>query len=110
MKIDGTHTGIQIDAYMRQSQQQQQEVQNQEQAAQQTAKADKVQISQAALETQKAAEFLKESPDVREDKVREIKLEVESGSYNRPAEQVANNMLNEGFENDLILKKINTHA
>jgi negative regulator of flagellin synthesis FlgM len=110
MKIDGTHTGIQIDAYMRQAQQQQQEVQTQEQAAQQTAKADKVQISQAALETQKAAEFLKESPDVREDKVRDIKLEVESGRYHRPAEQVANNMLNEGFENDLILKKIDTRA
>jgi flagellar biosynthesis anti-sigma factor FlgM len=110
MKIDGTHTGIQIDAYLRQSQQQQQEVQKQEQAVQQTAKSDKVQLSQAALETQKAAESSKEMSDVREEKVREIKLEVESGRYNRPAEQVANNMLNEGFENDLILKKIDTHA
>lgn len=109
MKIDGTRTTLQIDAYMRQIQQQQ-EVQNQEQAVQQAARADKVQISQAALETQKATDILKEAPDVREDKVREIKLEVESGRYHRSAEQVANNMLNEGFENDLILNNIDTHA
>jgi negative regulator of flagellin synthesis FlgM len=106
MKIDGTNTATQIGAYVRQTQQQQKE----ENAAQQTAKSDKVQISQAAIDTQKAAEFMKESPDIREEKVREIKLEVESGQYSRPAEQVAGNMLNEGFENDVILKKIDIHA
>lgn len=110
MKIDGTNTVTQIDAYVRQVTQQKQEGDTREQAVQQAAKADKVEISQAALETQKAAESMKESPDIREDKVREIQLEVESGRYNRSAEKIAHNMMNEGFENDVILKKIDTHA
>lgn len=110
MKVDGANSSIQIDAYVRQTQQQQQDVKAQEQAVQQKAKTDKVQISQAALDTQKAAEAMKDAPDIREDKVRDIKLEVDSDRYHRPAEQVATNMLNEGFENDLILKKIDTRA
>jgi negative regulator of flagellin synthesis FlgM len=110
MKVDGPNTNIQIDAYMRQARQQQQAGGTQQNPGTHTAKTDKVEISQTAVETHKATQFLKDSPDVREDRVREIKMEVDSGRYHVPAEKVAGNMLNEGFENDLILKKIDTLA
>jgi negative regulator of flagellin synthesis FlgM len=110
MKIDGTNTTIQIDAYMRQARQSQQEAVSQENIGAQAPKSDKVQISQTAVEAQKAVQLLKETPDVREDKVREIKLQIETGRYAVSTEKVADRMLKEGFENDLILKKIDTRA
>jgi flagellar biosynthesis anti-sigma factor FlgM len=109
MKVDGTNTAIQIDAYMRQNRQQE-GARVQENSGQPGTKVDKVEISQAAIETQKAAQMLKGAPEVREDKVHQVKLDIQNGRYAVPAEKVATNMLNEGFENDLILKKIDTQA
>ena len=110
MKIDGTNKMIQLDAYMRQSRQSKPEANEQSKLGSQLVQTDKVQISQTALEAQRATQLSKESAEVREDLVQRIKLEVEAGRYAVPAEKTAAGMLREGFENDLILKNIDTRA
>ena len=112
MKITGQNTPIQMDAYLKQVRQQQQNNVYQQQANAGPVKSagDKVQLSDHAREIQQAASTLKAMPDVREDKVQQTKMDIEKGTYNVSGEKTAQGMLHEGFENDLILKKINVHA
>lgn len=51
--------------------------------------ADKIEISQFGRELQIAKQAVKAAPDIREDKVAEMKAKIESGSYNVSAEDFA---------------------
>lgn len=54
---------------------------------------DKVQLSGRSKEIARAQEVLKSTPDVRAQKVADIKSKIESGTYNVQAEKVADAML-----------------
>ncbi|MGD9366634.1 MAG: flagellar biosynthesis anti-sigma factor FlgM [Desulfobacteraceae bacterium] len=107
MKVADQNTPIQLDAYIRQARQQQIKP---DVSPGRSGAVDKVQLSDQAKQIQKAAQEANKVSDVREDKVRETKMEVEKGTYKVVGEQVANDMLKESFENDIILHKINTRA
>ncbi len=112
MKVGGENTPIQLDAYQKQANQlhQQDSEAKQSLAAQQGVGQDKVQLSARALEVQQSAQALKEMPDVDEEKVQKVKMDVESGTYKVSGVKVATDMLKETFENNLILQKVNTRA
>ncbi len=54
---------------------------------------DKVQISDRSREIARAQEAVKSAPDVRADKVAELKAKIASGTYNVNASQVADAIL-----------------
>ena len=62
---------------------------------------DEVNLSPAAQDFQKVRELLQELPDVRRDRVRELKAEIQSGEYDVDGEKIAERMLAEGLFQDL---------
>lgn len=56
---------------------------------------EKVDLSTKAKEIQQAKVEVSKLPDVREEKVQEIKTQVEKGTYNVSGEQIANKMVGE---------------
>ncbi|MGD9009247.1 MAG: flagellar biosynthesis anti-sigma factor FlgM [Desulfobacteraceae bacterium] len=71
---------------------------------------DKVQLSAQAREVQEAANALAKLPDVREEKVQQVKMAVESGTYKVVGNKVAMDMLRETFENNMALSQIDMHV
>ena len=55
-----------------------------------------------AKELQKANEQLKEIPDVREDKVNQLKSQIENGTYKVDSEKTADKMVKESIVNQYI--------
>ncbi len=58
---------------------------------------EKVDLSTMAKEIQQAKVEVSKLPDVREEKVQEIKNQVEKGTYNVSGEQIANKMVGESI-------------
>lgn len=111
MKVSDHNTPIQLDAYVKQAQQQQQKTDDARPTAQGSpGNADRVELSDHAKKAQQAAEQITKSTASHEDKVRQVQMEVEKGTYKVPADKVASDMLKESIENDIILQKINTRA
>jgi negative regulator of flagellin synthesis FlgM len=69
--------------------------------AQQAPKTDTVVISETAKRVQDAKAQLDSIPDVRADKVAEIKSRVENGSYEIQPDKIADKMIRESLLNDL---------
>jgi negative regulator of flagellin synthesis FlgM len=70
---------------------------------------DKVQISARAREVLEARQAAAKLPDVREDKVAEVKNKIETGTYRIDGQRIAVNMIKESLENE-IASKIRTKA
>jgi flagellar biosynthesis anti-sigma factor FlgM len=112
MKVsENNNAPIQLDAYVKQAQQRGPQPEHVRQAAV-AAKVpnDKVQLSEEAREILQASQIAGNQSDVRNDKVRQVKMEIESGTYRVVGTRVATDMLKESFENNLLLQKINTRA
>ncbi|MDP2799288.1 MAG: flagellar biosynthesis anti-sigma factor FlgM [Deltaproteobacteria bacterium] len=62
-------------------------------AAEQSQATDKVELSAASRDIQKIQEVLKNTPDVRAEKVQELKSKIESGQYRVDAREIANKMV-----------------
>ena len=58
---------------------------------------DALQLSQAGKDMQVAKQAVKDAPDVREDKVNELKSKLASGTYNVSAEELADKLVNNYF-------------
>lgn len=110
MKVNGENPPIQLPVY-----------QNQVSAAKQRPSAnkmhsisgvadDKVHLSARAREVHEAAQALAKMPDVREEKVQQVKMEVEKGTYKVVGRKVAMDMLKETFENNVLLNQIDMHV
>jgi len=112
MKItDSSSQPIQLDAYIKQAQQQTRtaDIPAAPGTAGQNPK-DKVHLSDEARAVLKSSQSAGGQPDIRDEKVNQVKMEIEKGTYRVVGSRVAANMLKEGFENDLLLQKINTQA
>ena len=94
--------GVQIDAYDVKQVHDKDKVETSENndAAKSAAKTDTVVISGAAKRIQEARTQLDEIPDVREDKVSQLKNEIENGTYRIDADKIAGNMIKEALFND----------
>lgn len=66
---------------------------------------DRVHLSEKAKELQAAKKKLEEIPDIRMDKVNEIKQKIDDGSYDIDGKAIASNLLKETIENSKIISK-----
>lgn len=97
MKIENHHNSI-LDAYTRPVGDKQQAPQpGVQQEPQAVPKSDTVNLSSAAKELSRAKSQLEEVPDVREDKVAEIKKQIQDGTYQPDAQKIAGNMLRDSL-------------
>lgn len=110
MKVSDHNTTIQLGAYIKQAQQQNQLNHSKIQGQARVEKADKVELSDQAKQIQQTARQMNNVSDVREDKVRQVKMDVENGTYKVVGAKVATAMLNETIENNVILQKISAKA
>ncbi len=103
MKITDINTNEKITSSIQKSQAVQ-ETQNagreKEAASSQPQAMDKVDISSMSRDVQKVQEVLKNTPDVRAEKVQELKAKVESGQYKVDAREIAGKMIS-SFIQDL---------
>ena len=101
MEIDGNQA-IGIDAYVNQVQDKN-KVGIPDNKPEKTAmKTDTVVISDAAKRVQEARKQLDNIPDVREDKVLQLRSQIQSGTYEINADRIAGKMIKEGLLNDAL--------
>ncbi len=94
MEID-KNPGIQVDAYVNQVHDKNKAGPTADQADKAAPKTDTVVISDAAKRIQEARAQLDQIPDVREDKVAELRNQIQSGTYSVDAEKAADKLLKE---------------
>jgi len=92
---------VNIEAYVNQVQDKDKVDAASEQPEKQQVKADTVELSDLGKKVQEAHSQLESIPDIREDKVAELKARVENGTYEVDAEKVADKMLKDALLNDL---------
>jgi negative regulator of flagellin synthesis FlgM len=68
----------------------------------QAAPADTVQISDSARQIREAQSRIRDIPDVREDKVSELKKMIAEGTYKVEPDKIASKMIEESLVNDLL--------
>ncbi|UCE55416.1 MAG: flagellar biosynthesis anti-sigma factor FlgM [Desulfobacterales bacterium] len=100
MEITPKNT-VDTDAYVKHINDKQKTEITSDKAVNQGAKADKVDISDAAKEIQEVRKQLDNTPDVRTEKVEQLKNQIEKGTYEIKSEEIAEKMLKESLFNDL---------
>jgi negative regulator of flagellin synthesis FlgM len=101
MKINPNNHSIPIEAYVNNVQDKKTTALPRDKAAHPGAKTDTVDISDTAKRVSADREEMDRIPDVREEKVAELKKQVENGSYQVDPEKIAEKMLKDGFLNDI---------
>jgi len=92
--------GVQIDAYVNQVHDKNKIESSEEISNKAAAKTDTVVISDAAKRIQEVRTQLDAVPDVDEGKVAQLRKEIEEGTYQRSADEIAAKMIREGLIND----------
>jgi negative regulator of flagellin synthesis FlgM len=93
---------VNIEAYVNQVQDKDKVDATSEQPEKQQTKADTVVLSDTAKKVQEAQKQLEAIPDVREDKVAQLKEQIENGTYDMDEEKIAGKMIKDALLNDLI--------
>ncbi|MCB2147981.1 MAG: flagellar biosynthesis anti-sigma factor FlgM [Deltaproteobacteria bacterium] len=75
-----------------------------------TAGRDIVSLTERGREFKAAAELVHLLPEIREDRVMQLKRQLEEGTYRVKGHRIAVNMINETMENNYVLKHIDTKA
>ncbi len=101
MEINGNQ-GIGIDAYANQVQDKNKVGTPDNQPEKTGVKADTVVISDAAKRVQEARRQLDDIPDVREDKVSQLRSQIQNGTYEINADKIAAKMIKEALLNDAL--------
>ncbi len=107
MEINGNNTPVNLVSYTnRTNVSNQNESHRTTQSSSPSSGNDKVDLSSQAKEANRAFAELKRLPEVREEKVGEIKNQVETETYKVNGDKIAVSMLNESLENNAILNAI----
>lgn len=93
---------VNIEAYVNQVQEKDKVDATHEQPEKQQTKADTVVLSDTAKKVQEAQKQLETLPDVREDKVAQLKEQIENGTYEIDEEKIAGKIIKDSLLNDLI--------
>ncbi|MDD5934725.1 MAG: flagellar biosynthesis anti-sigma factor FlgM [Clostridiales bacterium] len=89
---------MRIDAFNKVSQLYQQNSTQKVMKSNAVSKRDRVEISQLGKDIQVAKQVVAQAPDIRQDKVNEIKQRMASGKYNVSTEEIADKMIKDFFE------------
>lgn len=92
--------GVQIDAYVNQVHEKNKIDPSEYKPDKTAAKTDTVVISDAAKRIHEVRSQLDAVPDVDEKKVAQLRKEIEAGTYQRSADEIAAKMISEGLIND----------
>jgi negative regulator of flagellin synthesis FlgM len=92
---------VNIEAYVNQVQDKDKVDATSEQPEKQQTKTDTVVLSDTAKKVQEAQKQLEAIPDVREDKVAQLKEQIENKTYDMDEEKIARKMISEALLNDL---------
>ncbi len=101
MEISSKNHPVNIDAYVNQVNNKTSSRSVSEQSGKPAIKADTVDISDTAKKIQEAKSHLENIPDIREEKVAELKSQIENGTYEINADKIASKMLRDALLNDL---------
>ena len=93
---------VNIEAYVNQVQNKDKVDATSEQPEKQQTKADTVVLSDTAKKVQEAQKQLEAIPDVREDKVAQLKEQIENKTYKMDEEETAGKMIKDALLNDLL--------
>ena len=102
MEITGKNLTATMEAYAGKVQQTKQPVPADSEKEQPAVKEDTVSLSREAKEVAAITQKLEETPDIRDDKVAEIKESIDNGTYNVNGQQAASNMLMESLINQIV--------
>ncbi|MGD9311105.1 MAG: flagellar biosynthesis anti-sigma factor FlgM [Desulfosarcina sp.] len=69
---------------------------------------DSIRLTKEGREFQSAANQARLLPDVREERVQQLKRQLETGTYRVEGSRIAVNMIDESVENNSVLKHIDT--
>ena len=98
MEIRGKNTNNALDTYIKNIDASKKIKQTPQQPAPATQnEGDKVELSAQAKQIQAAGELIKSYPEIREEKVAEIRHQIQAGTYRIDAGKIANAMLKEAF-------------
>ncbi len=102
MEISGKISPVKIGAYVNNIKEKKKIDSSPEPDSQSVSKGDKVDLSQTAREVKKARAQLDSIPDIREEKVAEIKNEIDNGTYRVDGKKIAFNMVRESLINEIV--------
>jgi negative regulator of flagellin synthesis FlgM len=102
MEISGKIPPIKISAYMNNAQEKKKINDSTGHDPKSVLKEDKVDISRTAREVKEARAQLDNVPDIREEKVAEIKNEINKGTYTIDGKKVAFNMIRESLIDETV--------
>ena len=103
MEITGSNPFARLDAYVKNIGKEKNRVQGSPKEASRGGglSEDKIALSPEAKQIQEAKKLLDSLPDIREDKVAEIKEQIEAGTYNIDSEKIAYRMIRESLLNEM---------
>jgi len=105
MKISGNDSSFNLGAYVKNVKTAKEVNAEPKEPEKQTGKSivgeDKVVLSQKAKEIQKAKMLMASVPDVREEKVKEIRQRIEDGTYKVEGKKIAGKIVKESLLNEL---------
>ena len=102
MEISGKISSIKIGAYVNNVRENKKAEGSPQHDAKAVLKGDKVELSQTAIEVKNARTQLDAVPDIREEKVSEIKKQVDQGTYKIDGNKVAFNMIRESLIDEIV--------
>ena len=102
MKITGNTPFVDLDAYVRNARNEKDTPASGRPASNEGTCEDTVRLSPRAKEIQEAKKLLDSVPDVREEKIVQLKAQIEAGTYQIDAEGTAAKMVRESLLNELL--------
>lgn len=102
MKITGGQNLANLDAYVKNVRDREKVHTSTATGSTDTHSTDAVVLSPEAKQIQKAKELIDSLPDIREEKVAEIRARIESGEYQIDGEKIASKMVEESLLNELL--------
>lgn len=102
MEISGKVPAIKIDAYLNNVKNKNKTDGSSSNSPKSVQNEDKVDLSQNVRDVKEARAQLDSIPDVREEKVAEIKSQLEKGTYNIDGKKIARNMIRESLIDEIV--------
>ncbi len=102
MEISGKVPAVKTDAYLNNVKDKKKTDDSSSDIPKSVQNEDKVDLSQNVRDVNEAREQLDTIPDIREEKVAEIKSQLESGTYNVDGKKIALNMMRESLIDEIV--------
>jgi negative regulator of flagellin synthesis FlgM len=102
MEIGGKIPPIKIDAYINNAKENNKITGALSKSGKPGPNLDKVEFSQTARDVKEAREQLDSIPDVREEKVKEVKAQIQEGTYKVDGKKIAFNMIRDSLIDEIV--------